>query len=96
MKIIKTFIKIVHTRYIFFLYHERKQKISRDILRAVLRPARPKGVSTCHGLCLDQRKYLMSVSTRPDVPHVPRGHDLRWHKAQEGRAVVGGVGKRQY
>jgi hypothetical protein len=35
MKIIKTFIKIVHTRYIYFISREKK-KTSRDILRVVL------------------------------------------------------------
>jgi hypothetical protein len=62
MKIIKPFIKIVHTKYIYIYiyisYYERKKKTSIYILRVMLRPARPEGVPSCHGSCLDRRKDL--------------------------------------
>jgi hypothetical protein len=38
MKIIRIFMKIVYTKYIFFIYHKQTNKISRNILRVVIGP----------------------------------------------------------
>jgi hypothetical protein len=49
MKIIRIFMKIVYTKYIFFIYHKQTNKISRNILRVVIGPVWPEGVPACLG-----------------------------------------------
>jgi len=62
MKIIKTFIRIIHIRYIF-LYHERKKKTTRNILRAMLGPAR-----RATDYVWAEENICRAVSARSDVP----------------------------
>jgi hypothetical protein len=62
------------------------KKTSKDILRAVLGPARSEGVPACHGPCLAEEKIHRAISARPDVPPVSREHDPKRHEAREDRA----------
>jgi hypothetical protein len=64
MKIIKFFIKIMHTRY-KYLIAQGKNKTSKDILRVVLRPAQPENMSACHGCARADRAVCHGVSCVP-------------------------------
>jgi hypothetical protein len=47
----------------------------------------PKACQRATDLAWAEEKIHRAISARPDMPLVPRGHDLKRHEAREGRAV---------
>jgi len=85
MEIVKTSMKIVYIRYIFYTT-SGKGKLAEIFWGSCLRRHDLKVCRRTTGRAWAEEKIYRAVSARPDVPREPSGHNQKRHEARDGRA----------